>query len=615
MPTFKLQCISKKFSLNKKESFYALKNISLVFPNTGLITIAGKSGSGKSTLLNILMGIEKVDEGNVFFDNKKINRLSDRSASRLHLHKVSMIYQHYNLFEEMTSLDNVLVPLLMQGLSRQEAKKASETLFFELGIEYLMDKKVSKLSGGEKQRVAIIRAIVNKPMVLLCDEPTGALDSKNGEEIMKTLKKLSKKILVVMVSHNQEHIEKYSDRIITLEDGFIKSDTNPLRYSYDSLIEKKEKYSPKWKSQIFNSHLKTNLKKNIFSFFVLLFGFVVSLISIGFIFGSSEAFDNLLYNSLSSTSAKVSIETVYKLDNSPLNLIKVIRPDLDEIDEVFNDITSIRIQNNYDYVFSSYPETTYKKSIIDSPNLVPIYAFKENEIISDLLIEGSIPQDYSIEEVIVNEEFVKSLNLNNKSIIGEEFMISFTNEITSISVEKEKTLIKDSLSYNISLIVRGVVKEFGFLNTPKVYYSSLALERFFYEKSLINYSKEVGHNVSFASYLDDIDGDNPVSSYSYNLFVNSKDDVRKLYDLYNQLSENEDSIKINSTFFETYKSYRDLLDSFSIALLVFVAICFLGLNFILGMIALSTFIEKKKESAILSCLGARNKDITSLFFL
>lgn len=613
MPTFKLQCVNKKFFLNKKESFYALNNISLVFPNTGLVTIAGKSGSGKSTLLNILMGIEKPTSGDIYFDNKKINRQNDRNFSFFHLHKVSMIYQHYNLFEELSAYDNAVAPLLMQGYSKKDAKKKVEDMFYELGIESLLKHKVSKLSGGEKQRVAIIRAMVTNPLVLLCDEPTGALDSKNGEEIMKILKRLSKKILVVMVSHNQAHIEKYSDRVITLEDGYIKNDSKPLRFSYELLNKKKEKYSSKWKSLIFNSHLKANLKKNIFAFFVLLIGFVISLTSIGFIYGSSASFDNLLYQSLSATTAKVSIETVYKIENSPINLIKVIRPDLDEIDEVFNDVNSINISNNYDYIFSSYPETTYKKSLIDSPNLVPLYSFKDNKVINNLLVSGKVPEDYIIEEVVVNEEFVKQLKHTNETILNEKVMVSFSNEVSVVLSNNENKIIKDQISYNLSLIIRGVVKEFGFLNSPKIYYSSIALENFFYKKSMVNYSKEVGHNVSFKSYLDEISGDNPVSSYSYNLFVNNKEDIKNIYNLYKSLGEEDNSIKIDSSFFETYSSYRELLDSFSIALIVFVNICFLGLNFILGMIALSTFIEKKKESAILTCLGARNKDVTSLF--
>ena len=613
MSTFKLQRVSKSFQKGK-ESFYALKNISLVFPNKGLITIAGKSGSGKSTLLNILMGIENVSEGNLLYDNVKINKQKEKKSSLFHLYKISMIYQHYNLFEDLKVIDNVVFPLLMQGLSKKEAIKKANDLLYEVGVEELSTHKANTLSGGEKQRVAIARALISNPLVLLCDEPTGALDSKNGEEIMKILKRLSKKILVVMVSHNQDHINKYSDRIITLDDGEVLNDSKPLKYNseYNERKEKK-KYSSKWKSLFFVSHFKSNLKKNIFSFFVLLFGFLISLTSIGFVCGSKPSFDNLLYSSLSSTYSKISSESIYHLDNSPLSLVKVIRPELSDIDEVVGSLNSLRIMNNYDYLFPTLPETTFNKMIIDSPSMVPIYSFKENEILKDLLITGFIPSADSIEEVIVNEEFVKALSENNTSILSKEIIVSSSNEVSILTGDNSVPLIKDNFTYSLPLIIRGVIKEFSFLNSPKIYYSSLGLEKYLAMKSMPNYSSYVRRNVSFKSYFDELDNDNEVTSYCYNIFVNKKEDIKSLYDLFNFLNENGENVKLNSTYFETYKSYRDLLSSFIIALTIFVIVSFLGLNFILGMIALSSFIEKKKESAIMTCLGAKSKDIISLF--
>ncbi len=612
MPTFKLQCISKSFSMGK-ESFLALNSISLTFPNKGLISISGKSGSGKSTLLNILMGIEKPDEGNLFFNNKRINKQSDSQKSFFHLHQVSMIYQHYNLFDNLTALENVLIPLYMQGLSKSEATKKAKDLFYELDIEELMNNKVINLSGGEKQRVAIIRALAIKPLVLLCDEPTGALDTKNGDEIMKILKKLSKRILVIMVSHNQEQIEKYSDRKIVLDEGKIKSDTKELRFAGEFLEKKKGRYSSKWSNKILLYHLKSNLKKNICSYLILSFGFVASLVSVGFIFGSSASFDNVMYSSLSVEYATISKETIYEVANSPLNLVKVVRPDYTDLDVALESIQNISISNNYDYVFSSYPETTFRKSVIDSPNLVPVYTFKNNEIINNLLVTGKAPFDSNIEEVVVNEQFVKQLNLNNESIIGNEIVISFSNELSIVTSDKNYPIIRDDISYNLSLIIRGVIKEFGFLNTPKVYYSTLALESFLKAKSMMNYSTYLGYNVSVKDYLDNVSNDSPASSYSYNVFVDNKSDILSMYELFNRLKSNENDIKINSTYLETYKSYRDLLDSFSTTLIIFIIICLLGLCFILAMIGLSTFIEKKKESAILSTLGAKSRDIISLF--
>ena len=613
MVTYKLENVSKSFG-NKKDKFYALKNISLIFQSRGLTFIAGKSGSGKSTLLNILMGIEKISEGKIFYEHKKFSSFNEKRLSQFHLYEVSMIYQHYNLFNGLTAIENAIIPLLVKGESQSDAFKQAKAMFEEFNIDDLASQKVDTLSGGERQRVAIIRALLTKPKVLLCDEPTGALDSKNAEEIMKIIQKLSKKILVIMVSHNIHQIEKYADRVITLKDGQVVSDTNPFSHTKDYEPErKKHKYSSKWKKLFFFSHLKEHLKKNIFSFFVLCFGFVTSLLSVGFISSSSKSLDNLLFQSLNSCSAKVSDESIIKIENSPLNFIKVVRPDLSKIDENLYDIPSLKVMNNYEYLFSNYPEATFHKSVIDSPTLVPIYSFIDNEIISNLIVEGSIPTFDSIEDVVVNEEFVKTLNISNKDAINQEVIVSSIREISVPTDSLDTPIIKESFSYTLSLSIRGVIKEFGFLNSPKIYYSNLALEKYLAQRSMQNYSSYLGENISYKSYFESLGDNDQTTSYSYHLFVDNIKDIQRLYDKFNILKDESESLTIDSSYYESYSSYRSLLDTFSIALLVFTIICFLGINFILGMLSLSSFIEKKKESAILSCLGARSFDISSLF--
>lgn len=614
MISYHLANVTKTFSKGK-ESVFALRNISLNLPTSGMVFISGKSGSGKSTLLNLLMGIERCSAGEITFFNKRITKLNDRKASKYHLDDVSMIYQHYNLFEELSAIDNVIIPLLMKGYSKIKAKEIATQAFQDYSIDYLIKQKVSTLSGGEKQRVAIIRAILSNPKVLLCDEPTGALDSKNGEEVIETLKQLSKKILVVVVSHNQAHIKKYADREIRLKDGIIENDTNPIYYSkeYVNKSKKKHHYSSKWKSILYFSHLKANLKKNIFSFSILLFGIVISLLSIGFVYGSKTSIDSLLYNSLSATSVKISDESIYEIEDSPLNLIKVVRPSLQKMDDYVKDYSSIKVMNNYDYLFPSYPEIKFHKESLENTSLVPIYSFKDNEIIDSLLISGYAPDSNNIEEVVVNDEFLKNTSQTASNILNQEINISFVREIAIPTGDIDTPIIKDTFSFNLSLIIRGVVKEFSFLNTPKIYFSNSALETYLKSQVMENYSLFFNERITYKTYFEMVNDDNPITSYSYNLFVNKKEDVNLLYDSFNFLKESEETLSIDSSYFEAYSSYANLLDSFSSALIIFSIICFLGINFILGMISLSSFIERKKESAILTCLGARSGDISSLF--
>ena len=240
MSIFLLEKISKRFKTYQGD-FYALKDISLSLSSTGLVSIVGKSGSGKSTLLNILLGIEKPSSGTLKFNNKSINKMSDRAFSRYHLNDVSMVFQHYNIFLELSAKENIMLPLLMLGEKKSKAEKKVEDLLNRFSLSYLKDQKAKKLSGGEKQRIAILRAIVTTPKVILCDEPTGALDSENSILIMEMLKELSKDILVVHVSHNKELVDKYSDRIITLKDGQVISDKSITQVDEKYSINKKYK--------------------------------------------------------------------------------------------------------------------------------------------------------------------------------------------------------------------------------------------------------------------------------------------------------------------------------------------------------------------------------------
>ena len=271
MPFFCLKAISKKYKVNKTD-FYALKNVSLSFPKHGLVSIKGKSGSGKSTLLNILMSLEKPDSGEVIYQDKKLNKMSKSEFSKFHLYDISMVYQHYNLFYELTPIENVMLPLLIRGEKKKDALETAKDLFQKFSLTYLQDQKTSTLSGGEKQRIAILRSLIIDPKIILADEPTGALDSKNGVLVMNMFKEISKEKLIVMVSHNEEFVTSYSDRIIELKDGEVVSDsgTNIVR---EFLFEtpKKKRYSTKWKNLFLKVNLKNHRKKNVFAFLTICF--------------------------------------------------------------------------------------------------------------------------------------------------------------------------------------------------------------------------------------------------------------------------------------------------------------------------------------------------------
>ncbi len=206
----------------------ALKSVSVSFRENEFAAILGPSGSGKTTLLNIIGGLDHYDSGDLIINGTSTKKYKDTNWDSYRNHRVGFVFQNYNLITHQTILNNVRLALTLSGISRKEAIKRSKKALKDVGLEDHINKKPNQLSGGQMQRVAIARALVNDPDILLADEPTGALDSETSIQIMDLLKKIAKKKLVIMVTHNPELAEKYSNRIINLKDGEITSDTNPF---------------------------------------------------------------------------------------------------------------------------------------------------------------------------------------------------------------------------------------------------------------------------------------------------------------------------------------------------------------------------------------------------
>ena len=205
----------------------ALDGVSLSFRENEFVAILGPSGSGKTTLLNIIGGLDHCDSGEMLIDSVPTDSYKSRDWDAYRNHSVGFIFQSYNLIPHQTLLRNVELALTLGGVSREEGRSRAEEELDRVGLKEQMHKKPDQLSGGQMQRVAIARALVNHPTVVLADEPTGALDSDTGEQVMQLLKEVADDHLVVMVTHNSELAERYATRIIKLRDGRVKSDSNP----------------------------------------------------------------------------------------------------------------------------------------------------------------------------------------------------------------------------------------------------------------------------------------------------------------------------------------------------------------------------------------------------
>lgn len=195
---------------------------SLTLPNKGLVCITGPSGCGKTTLLNVISGFNKNYSGKVLVNNHNIAELSSQNLDEFHTKDMGILFQDFLLIDELNVMENILLPTnILSALSKGQKKKRVREVLKLVNLQFYEKRKVKNLSGGEKQRIALARALVNNPPILLCDEPTGSLDDNNKNIIMKTLKELSKNKLVLVVSHDIELMKKYSNQIINLKYGKI----------------------------------------------------------------------------------------------------------------------------------------------------------------------------------------------------------------------------------------------------------------------------------------------------------------------------------------------------------------------------------------------------------
>ncbi|MCQ2801711.1 MAG: ATP-binding cassette domain-containing protein [Bacilli bacterium] len=609
MSVFLLDNICKSFS-NGKQINTVLKNINLSFPKSGLFSIVGKSGCGKSTLLNILMGIEKPTSGKIYFNGKDISKMNDKEFSRYHLCGVSLVFQHYNLFNHLTAFENVILAQEIADKSKKELTEKAKELFARFHIENLMSRKVSNLSGGEKQRIAILRSLISNPDAILCDEPTGALDVENSREIMEILREISREKLIIMVSHNKNLVEEFSDYILTLKDGEIVD--NKYQNNEKQIETKKNtkiRYSSKWKSKFIRHNLKHNIKKNIFSIIACTLSFSAMFISVGFSEGSKSSQDDALKQNLSIGFATASESKFVEIDGSPLLFEKTVKPNVDLVDKYFSDFKSIRYEENISYFICNYPACYFNEIKVNNFEMVPLYDSTLESFGKEMLVKGH-PCSGNLDEIIVNEEFEKELNcdaLNKIIIINNDSSINYQTG------DEKLPFVKDTLNFTKRMKIVGVIHEFSFLNTPKIYFSYKGAKEFLKNEVMENASNIVGQRITYFDYLENCKNDDPVASYSSYLFITDINEIEPFFKRLNKMKE--EPLQITSKPFETKETYSTFINSFSSTLVIFVIIAFAGINFILGMISLSTFLENRKNTAILTCLGARNSSIYAIHLI
>ena len=611
MNLFELNKVSRFYLIDKKKK-YVLKDVTLSLPDHGLITILGKSGSGKSTLLNILGKIDNPSEGTIHFNNENITKYKEKKTSLFHSKAVSFIFQHYHLLDRQTALYNVMLPALIAGKSYQTAKEEATILMNEFSLdEGLYHKKCADLSGGERERIAILRSFINKPLVLLADEPTGALDKTNAVLVMESLKKISQTSLVILVTHNNKLARDYSDRIIHMHDGRIIKDErlNTIYNPIEKISIKKNTTNYSWLNQIVNSNFIKRFKRNLFSIAALTIGLVSCLLIIGFSNGKEQSILKSMQKQFDYGTASINKENKIKSTDSPITLIQTIRPNQEEIQELSSTYEEFHIEYSYDALITPYPEISFNDAPIEDIAYMPVYSFVDESTNHDLLMHGKIPTFDTLNQVVINSKAYQTLNdnlkldcLNSYIRIKEQHSYSYyTNNI-------ETPYITDYFTFDRLVQIVGVVDEITFLNMPKIYYSYKALDKYLDESYLNNLSLYQGET-SWKQRVIEAQDNEDISSYTCRLFLKEFSNTDELKNIKNNI----EGYVITSNALTIEETLFSLVDAASVGMEVFLAIALVGVAMIIGIISFASYNEDIKDSAILLCLGARRDDIALIY--
>lgn len=547
-----LKNISKKYNGSKSE---VLKNINLAFDNRGLVTILGSSGSGKSTLLNIIGLIDKPTTGSIYLNGRDITHIKSHELDYYHHHYIGFIYQNYNLINSMNVEDNINL------LSNNNLN-----VLKYLKIEKYRKVNVNKLSGGEQQRVSIARTIVNDPKLILADEPTGALDSKNGIKIMKILKKLSKKKLVIMVTHDENLANLYSDRIIKIKDGKIIDDTKPISIKNEKVTYHKGKFKIKMSKimRIVLNNIRVKYKRNI----LIIFAFTIGLLALSCVLSISNGFTKSL--------EKAEKES---LSEYPIFISETSTDALEELDEIFENKSM-----SEEYIHS---KNTYSENIIDDRliNLI-------DSLDSKYKVYNYITNDNKIITNVSNNYLDNVKLLNGKNTIKDKealIMLDYNNTIDSnllmmFNLNKKQYKLDEILNKKININNEG----YRIVGIIKNYENSVMSDN-----SGIIINRRIGSPYSISIYPKD--------------YANKESIINTL--------RNKSEVKFTDYANSIKSLSKMIMDSISTILIVFSLISLVVSTIMISIVTMISIMERTKEIGIYKSLGASNRYIKEIFVI
>lgn len=656
MSLIKLEHLTKIYK-GKENVAIGIQDINLEFNIGEFVAIVGSSGSGKTTLLNVISGIDSYEEGDLIIDGKSTSDFTMEDFESYRRANVAFIFQNYQLIDSYTVLENVMIELIFKGFNRKDAKVRAKEILNKVGMGHRLHNRATKLSGGEKQRVVIARAIASDAQILVCDEPTGNLDSKNSNEIMRLLKEISANKLVLLVTHDESLIEGNANRIIRIKDGRIESDykiseTESISRPLD--ISSKNKVSTQLYIALKN--VFRTPKKSLFVMVVFIILSFVLINSVSYLPTSIKVMDTKTTEYITFNNRDDNRIVVYS-DTIPSEEFKsqytVVENDymLDVEYRVASYSTHLNQQlksssmiktslDHLELAAGRYPSNTYEILLILGDNYSESFY---NVVLGSMLKIGikNIQRYAATAYEIVGfakytDEYVKSQSFNKTSANQQESAANTLYDRTDFYVIPEALpqLFENALSIDRMAIIKQVQEDFAFIVdgkkiAPTFYegnYTDIKISYKYFEKEVeglylgnqkidifeypVDYVYKSDRNFAIGLSPNFVIKMLESNSFRYSVFA-SDDQLDQLYQILLS-DENNDNVFM----------IRDLKDVENIYNIDGIVENLLSLVFLIVEILVSLFISilitsfvlgsKKKELGVLRVIGLSERDVLKI---
>ncbi len=590
-----IKALQKSYFIGQQE-YKVLKNLNTTFHQGEFVAIYGASGSGKSTLMNVVGGLDEFDSGEILIDGESIKNFTSKSMDYYRNKKIGFIFQEFNLLENLTLLDNVIMPMNISGVNNREAKKRAKILLERVGLKEHARKKVSQLSGGQKQRVAIARALANDPEIILADEPTGSLDAKTTVEILELLREIaSDGTLIVAITHSKK-VAEYTTRTVNLVDGVIIEENSIDNNQVEKTSAKKDTFYNRLGFRKAFKIAKANLFSRKFRSFVVSVG--VSLGITGSILITSMS-QNVLDDVTTTFSSMHTDPTIIQTYVSKSDGISTAKTDVAR--QAIEDYSS-----KYEGFQKAYPKYTFLGSTKEEELFVGISADYSNE--EHLLMKhGQVPQNQNELYFDGSIHYLKEL----AELIGEGEEVD-TQEIFSIELKKDnqfyqkysKFIAEKVIGSTFEITVDEKVETFKIVGSKELTAISVNFEYLYLPYEL---NKDV------------FEATDAESEYEFILKFSTQETAEEFLETHKTLTSFS-GIELNDELIMVITDSRVIL-SFITAilkiirnvLLVLVSVSLIVSIFMVNIIVYISTLERKIEIGTLRALGARKKDIKAIF--